>query len=190
MDQHLQTKMTMKILNILLLSAVMSTVSAVELRELPTVSGSPQLIQSSGLLSKLKLLSESNDIEHKQLLIDCLEYSFGPYGDEKMELEEKIPALGLAEQSMGELEISLVVFSALKTDDPVLRNRLGLLTYKLTKGAPAAYGKKLGFLESDKVGEFLLLAESTKDLEELAFFEGFTENPKMLEFLKKLNSHE
>ena len=148
------------------------------------------MIQNARFLPNLRLLAASSNIAHKQALIDCLEYSYGPYGDEKMELEQKIPALGLAEQTMSTLEMPLVIFSALETADPVLRNRLGLLAFKLTKGDPVSYGEKLGFTKADKVGAFLMLAESTKDLEELAFFEGFTENPKMLEFIKNLNNQE
>ncbi len=163
---------------------------ASEIRELPSVVGAPQIIQDAKLLPKLKLLAKSNDIEHKQLLIDCLEYSYGPYSDETMTLEEKIPALGLAEESMGDLEMPLIVFSALKTTDQVLKNRLGLLAFKLTNGKPVEYGEKLGFTDSDKVGAFLAFAQSSKDLDELAFFEGFAENPKMLEFLKNLDSQE
>jgi hypothetical protein len=184
----------MKKLSILIISlcAFSSTLSA-EIRELPPIKGSPQIIttQNVKLMPVFRMLSESSDIADKQMLIDCLEYSFDPYiSDELRTLEEQIPALGLAEKTMGELEIPLVVFSALKTSNPALKNRYALLIFKLTKGQPVSYGQKLGVDVNGNLGRLFGAAESAPELDELAFFEGFSENPKMLEFLNKLDRQE
>lgn len=181
----------MKSLSILIISlCALSSALSAEIRELPQIKGSPQIIQHAKILPVLKTLSESSDISDKQMLIDCIEYSFGPYNDESMTLEERIPALGLAEKTMGELEIPLVVFSALKTSNPALKNRYALLISKLTKGHPASYGQQLGVDANGNLGRLFGAAESAPELDELAFFEGFSENPKMLEFLNKLDHQE
>lgn len=184
----------MKILNILLLSLCsFSSILAAEIRERPPITRSPQIIttQSVKFMSVFRTLSESSSISDKQLLIDCIEYSFDPYNtNESMTLEERIPALGLAVKTMGELEIPLVVFSALKTSNPALKNRYALLISKLTKGHPASYGQQLGVDANGNLGRLFVSAEAAPKLDELAFFEGFSENPKMLEFLNKLDRQE
>ena len=184
----------MKIRNILLLALCsFSSVLAAEIRERPPIKGSPQIIttQTVKFMSAFRTLSESSSISDKQLLIDCIEYSFDPYNtDEMRTLEERIPALGLAADTMGELEVPLIVFSILESKNQIIKNRLSLLLFKVTKEQPASYLEKTGISIDNGLAKIFAGAEAASKLEEMAFFEGFTENPKMLEFLNKLDNPE
>lgn len=182
----------MKIVSLTLVALfALNTLMASDMRELPAIKGTPQIIQSAELLPKLKLLSEGSNISDKQLLIDYIEYSFNPHiSDEMMTLEELIPALGLAADTMGELEVPLIVFSILESKNQIIKNRLSLLLFKVTKEQPASYLEKTGISIDNGLAEIFAGAEAASKLEEMAFFEGFTENPKMLEFLNKLDNPE
>lgn len=152
------------------------------------LTGKPQIIQNADIVSYLLALSQSKEMQHKQELIDYIEYSDdGVSSNELLSLNDRIPALGFATKTMNELELPLVLFAGLRTSDPVLQRRFALLYYRLCDGKPRKYTEKVfGDEIGKRVANFLALSESTPDLEDSAYFPDLNSFPQLDRFLEEV----